>query len=361
MPLAELAALCEAAIPSLNVQGGLQGSFSMPTVSTSVLQLLDFADLMPGITALKDRLEAATFLQHLRGILRTSFFIEPVVLPAATTTRFRTRWQLDTDDPRYALPEQCLGIARRLITLLDPLTRNEEGITILDGLARHPMIPYESPVTYSQRHSPIHTPDNFTLIDSDILRHVIGCRVLLLAPGTPKLDLLKAAYTKIRVKTYLTDRALTGAHKTNREKRWEAHPDSVQFALRSTCMQIERVLVNQLCHFDAFPHDVRTILDDASLLLPMATPTKCPVTLLPMSLIEFEEVATDPEHGRSAFQVGHLDPLKLAGNTWADGHRPSNISWISEDGNRIQGSLSLTQTQEMLRRIWRAYADAGFL
>jgi hypothetical protein len=223
------------------------------------------------------------------------------------------------------------------------------------------MVPYELPVSYLDRRVPIHVSGNFVLIDEGTLRHVTGCRLLLLAGGTPNLALFRAAYAKIRVKTYLTDRALTGAHKTNREKRWEAHPDSVQFALRSTCVQIERVLVNQLCHFDGFPQDVRALLNEERLLLPMEVPARCPVTRLPLSLSEFEKATADPEHGRSSFQVGHLDPLKLEGNVWSNGHRPDNISWISEDGNRIQGSLSLQETQEMLRRIWRAYSEAGLL
>jgi len=361
MSLTDLVALCDAAIPPLNSAGGRQASFNLPALSSEIIRLSDFPDLLPGLEAISRRIQAVTYLHHFRGILRTAFFIEPVVLPAATTTRFRARWQLEVDDPRYAVPEQCLEIARQLTTLLEPLTTGEVGPTILDSIARHHMTPYELPVTYSDRRLPIHTADNFAMIDEDLLRHVTGCRLLLLAAGTPNLALFKAAYTKIRVKTYLTDRALTGAHKTNREKRWEAHPDSVQFALRSTCIQIERVLVNQLCHFDGFPHDVRALLEEEHLLLPMATPATCPVTRLPMSLTEFEEATADPEHGRSAFQVGHLDPLKLAGNVWTNGHRPDNISWISENGNRIQGSLSLQETQKMLQRIWHAYSEAGLL
>lgn len=361
MSLARIAALCEGAIPGLNEEGGLAGSFSMPAVSSAVVGSRDLATLFPGLTAFQARLKTTTFLHHLRGILRTSFFIEPVVLPAAKTTRFRTRWQVEADDPRHASPEQCLEVARRLVVLLDPLTADPTGVTMLDSLALHSMTPYESPVTYSARPSPIHMADNFALIDPDLLRHVTGCRLLLLAKGTPNVALLKAAYSKIKVKTYLTDRAVTGAHKTNREKRWEAHPDSVQFALRSTCMHIERVLVNQLCHFEGFPEDVRIFLDEAKLLSPMDTPVKCPVTLLPMSFHEFEKVAADPKHGKSVFQVGHLDPLKLEGNVWTNGHRASNISWMSEEGNRIQGSLSLEKTQEMLRRIWNAYSAAGLL
>lgn len=361
MPLYDLIALCDSAVPATNGAGGRQESFNLPALAADIMRLPDLGNLLPGLDDISHRIPPSTFLHHFRGIIRTAFFIESVVPPAATATRFRTRWRLEGNDPRYSTPDNCLEIARRLITLLQPLLKSETGQTILNSLALHSMIPYELPVTYSAHRLPIHTADNFSLIDDDLLRHATGCRLLLLKSGTPHLMLFKAAYAKIRVKTYLTDRAVTGTYKTNREKRWEAHPNSVQFALRSTCMQIERVLVNQLIHFDGFPREVRSLLDDGNLLLPLETPTRCPVTLLPMSLARFEEAVTNPQHGRSPFQVGHRDPLKLEGNVWSNGHRPNNISWISEDGNRIQGSLSLQETREMLQRIWQAYSEAGLL
>jgi hypothetical protein len=363
MPLTELTDLCNAAIPAPAAPGQRQSAFRMPAFAAAVARLADFDHLLPGLIDIGYRLSAPTYRHHFQGILRTSFFIEQVVLPEATTTRYRTRWQLDPHDPRYAPPEQCLDVARWLINLLEPMTVDVAGATILDSIAQHPKVEHELPVTYSDRRSPIHVAENFELIDEEILRHVTGCRLLLLAAGTPKVALLRAAYDKMEVKTYKTDRMKIGPMiaRTNREKRWEAHPENVQFAQRSTCMHIERVLVNQLCHFDKFPEDVRFLLEREDLLNSMKTPARCPVTRLPMSFVEFEEAITDPEHGRSAFQVGHLDPLKLEGSAWTNGHRPNNISWISEDGNRIQGSLSLDQTQEMLQRIWRAYSEAGLL
>ena len=361
MPLYDLVTLCDSAIPAGNVTGGRQESFNMPALGTEITRLPDLATLLPGLDRIGNLVAPSTYLHHFRGIIRTAFFIEPVVLPAVRTTRYQTRWGLEVEDPRRSEPEDCLGIARKLIGLLRPLAESPTGRVIMESLASHSMTPYELPVTYSFRQMPIHTADNFSLINEDLLRHVTGCRLLLLARGTPRLALMRAAYEKIRVKTYLTDRAQTGAHKTNREKRWEAHPDSVQFALRSTCMQIERVLVNQLVHFAEFPTDVRQLLDDGDLLSSLETPARCPVTRLPLSFVDFEKAVVDPEHGRSRFQVGHLDPLKLEGSAWSNGHRPDNISWISEDGNRIQGSLSLRGTREMLHRIWREYSTAGLL
>ena len=37
----------------------------------------------------------------------------------------------------------------------------------------------------------------------------------------------------------------------------------------------------------------------------------------------------------------------------------ANIAWISADGNRIQGSLSLPEIREMLAEIGARYAEFG--
>jgi hypothetical protein len=248
-----------------------------------------------------------------------------------------------------------------MVCHLKNLAESEEGRLILEGMSKCPMVPYELPIGYAKRSHPIHGVHNIDLIDTDLLRHVVGFRLFLLNPKDHRYLVFAAAYKrKIAVKTYLTDRALTGAHKTNREKRWEAHPDSVQFALRDTCLQIELVLVNQMCHFEGFPADLRDRLIEKELLLPMEV-ARCPVTLLPLKFDDFSDEVLSPEQGKSAFQVGHLDPLKLDGNVWANGHRADNISWISADGNRIQGSLSVDEIRDLLRRVWAAYSEAGLL
>jgi len=38
------------------------------------------------------------------------------------------------------------------------------------------------------------------------------------------------------------------------------------------------------------------------------------------------------------------------------GHTGNNVSWISQDGNRIQGHLSLEETRALLSRIGENYA-----
>lgn len=162
---------------------------------------------------------------------------------------------------------------------------------------------------------------------------------------------------KIEVKTYLTDRVLTGAHKTNREKRWETHPDSVHYALRRDALEIEYVLVEQLCHFEGFPRGIRENLKKQNLVDLSDEPFRCPVTLEPQSFKEFEDALLNPVAGKSSFQVGHLNPLKAVNEDPRCGHTAENISWVSADGNRIQGSLSLEDTRAMIRRIAENYAN----
>ena len=159
------------------------------------------------------------------------------------------------------------------------------------------------------------------------------------------------AYDKIKVKTYLTDRVLTGAHKTNREKRWETHPGSVHFALRRDCLDIERSLIEQVCKFDGFPKKLQSDLVGLQLIKRPTDVSRCPVTMEPLSYPEFERELREPDHGKASFQVGHLNPLKAVNDDPQSGHTALNISWVSANGNRIQGSLSLDETRGLIRRI----------
>lgn len=360
MGIGEFAAVCSAAIPPIKADGTPASSFRMSGLIGAAFALSDLDHLLPGLIDLQHQLGGTVGGHVVGSIFRASFLIEPVVLPAATTTRFKTRWGLDGDDPRFASPGECLAIANVIIRELSMLAKTEQGRLILHGLAERRLVAYELPIGYIERRLPIHRADNIALFDEDVLRHVAGFRLLLLDPKNPLQLAFREAYRrKIAVKTYLTDRALTGDHKTNREKRWEAHPDSVQFSLRNTCLEIELTLVNQMCHFNGFPDDLLRLLSDAELLIPAETPARCPVTLLPFDFEVFAAEVLAPEQGRSAFQVGHLDPLKLDGNVWTNGHRADNIGWISATGNRIQGSLSVRETRSMLVEIWHAYREAG--
>jgi len=220
------------------------------------------------------------------------------------------------------------------------------------------MVPYELPVDYVERRTDrMHLPSNVKWIeDGELLDKVLGLRRLLLSEVSgAEAVAFAAAYDKIRVKTYLTDRVQTGVHQTDREKRWEAHPGSVHFALRVSCLAIECRLVEEMLHFDGFPEAVRVEAIQRGLATEGRV-ARCPVTLAPMSYGEFSESLVDPSHGKSAFQVGHLSPLKSEVPAGGQaGHVPGNVAWVSDEGNRIQGHRSLDETRALIRGIARRY------
>lgn len=98
------------------------------------------------------------------------------------------------------------------------------------------------------------------------------------------------------------------------------------------------------------------MLKDKGILDDKLQPAYCPITGDALSYELFRTELDDPEHGKSAFQVGHLNPLKLdEEGADASGHTAANISWISADGNRIQGSLSLLDVRKLIARIKTNY------
>lgn len=300
-----------------------------------------------------------------QAILRHVFLIELVKIPAIETTKFRTRWfpQLN-GDPRFCSFDECLSIAHGLLADLVDFISESENKELIKLCFENSLLPYEIPLDYidrpiGSRAQNIHNRGNLIWTSTPIMLRTLRLRKFLTGDQSPDRDFFKAVLdNKIRVKTYLTDRVLTGNHKTNREKRWEVNPNSVHYASRRTCMEIEYNLIKQLCDFEGFPNEARVMLQEQGLLPPEVTVFKCPITLDPMSFEAFRAELLNPRHGRSDFQVGHLNPLKLDDPTAAaSGHSSQNISWISADGNRIQGSLGLTEVRNMLSRISSNYAS----
>ncbi len=370
LTIKQIKLLCDQAIPSASEHGERRSAFRLPQLAKQLMESTEVGNPLENLLILAGRcftIRDAKFAAQLaERVVRTAFLIEPVELPGAETTLFTTRWasRLE-DDPRFASIEDCCEIANRLaLLMIEMLETGGELGTEIERFTRFSQVPYEVPIDYTQRVDPIHRPTNFRSIPAEITKRIIGLRETLLdraVVGDELYFVMKEAYDKICTKSYKTDRVLTGLYKTNREKRWECHPNSVHFALRSTCMEIELLLVNQLCHFEGFPEETRAILDRQRLLHRCELPFRCPVTLDPMSFTAFASAMIGRTHGVSIFHVGHLNPLKLETNTFDNGHSAGNISWISEDGNRIQGSLSIDQTREMLSRIWRNYLEAGLL
>jgi len=338
--------------------------FSMPAVVRGALATLSGTEDLAAHAAVEEAAGRRVAMHVLKGVLRSVFLIELVKTPKIETTKFEVRWasRLEERDPRHASYDDCCAALRSVMAELRIAVGDPSKRELLGLFERQHLLPYEIPLDYRERvvDGQMHNAANIGWIWGDELKRVMTLRSFLRGGDeNPHAPFFVAAYDKIKVKTYLTDRVLTGSHKTNREKRWEVHPGSVHFALRRTCMGIEYTLVNQLCHFQGVPGDLRTRLDEANMLDPVEEPVRCPITMEELSFGELEREIGDPEHGKAQFQVGHLNPLKAVNDDPQSGHTAQNISWISSDGNRIQGSLSLQEVRQLVARIYNNYVRFG--
>ena len=346
-------------------------------------KILEYNDVQDHYSILQEVTASSRNLGNImRGIIRHAFLVEPVKLPKVETTKIRVRWYEDTDpelvglrydpsDPRYCTFDDCLTIFRHLLQVFTERQLEDPGHReMVQTCQDYNCVSYELPIDYAERtvhfqgRQRIHCPGNVIWIDdAQFLAGLRFRRDLLNPRSNTEAALFAKIYSKVKVKCYLTDRALTGTAKTNREKRWEAHPDSVQFAFRRDCLAIEARLMRQIVDFVGFPLTLRRALEQQGLVDPKTDDFVCPVTLEPVSFAEFRESIMRPQHGRSEFQVGHLSPLKLdqPALAAAAGHTPDNVSWISADGNRIQGSMSLADTRALLGKIAQNYAAAGLI
>ena len=292
-----------------------------------------------------------------RRLTRASFFIEPVN-EDVTSTKYDVRWseRLVAPDPRGSSFEECLAIHETISTKLISLLADEKFRVELRLVLAWGRSPHEFPIDYVSKSAvPIHTAKNVRLLSDPAYQRLLGIRRALLDPKlNPDGQLFEGMFEKIRVKSYLTDRAQTGNFQTNREKRWEAHPQSPQFASRGECFSVELELIDQLFRFQSFPPGIVRYLQSAKLLGELAKVARCPVTLDPLDFEVLAHEVADPTHGKSAYQVGHMNPLK-AGEGVEFRHHRANISWITADGNRIQGHLTLKETRQLQLRISANY------
>lgn len=307
----------------------------------------------PFYNAIKAKLDVRQLKAFRRSIVRNAFLIEPVN-DQVTSTKVETRWSNHLDgDVRFASYGTCVAILEKLLCKIANLS--DDDFAIIKEFMNNTVVPYEMPIDYINRYaSPIHTAENIDLFLDDTVRTCTRMRQFVRdTRRNPAAEVFKTILDdKVKVKTYLTDRAQTGDYKTNREKRWEAHPNSVQYALRRDCMRIETKLLLQIAMFEGCDQELVASMQESGLLDASFSFVKCPITGDNIQYSEFANDALHPTHGRSAFQVGHLNPLKSSDTDGFYGHTADNISWISENGNRIQGSLSLDEVNKLLRRIY---------
>lgn len=245
------------------------------------------------------------------SIVRNSFLIE-LVNHDITSTKFQVRWTDDlNDDPRFASYEECLRIAQKLLKEISALSKDD--LLLLVKFKEFTSVPYELPFDYINRYADkLHSERNIYLAFNEVARSTVRLRSFLFDDSkNPDAIVFKEIYkNKVKIKTYLTDRAQTGLYQTNREKRWETHPRSVQFALRIDCMKIESKLLLQVAKFKGANADLVAGLKREGYLPSSFEYATCPITRDYLDYQLFVDDILHPRHGRSAFQVGHLNPLK---------------------------------------------------
>ena len=342
-------------------------NFNMASLAKEVWPAIEtISSIGDAVSKLRYQLGADDYRKLSYSVLRNAFLIELVKVPKIETTKFRVRWvdQLD-GDPRYCSYEECLEVAVELLSTLPGWLEDPSHTETLRLSFSNGIIPYEAPMDYARRFTQqrrLHQLGNLTwLHDEPILRTLKLRKHVIDKATSPDPKFFRSVLAdKIRVKTYLTDRVLTGNHKTNREKRWEVHPDSVHFAERRACLAIEYALITTLCAFEGFPTATLRKLQEANILPSDLPAAICPISGDTLSYQDLRSELLNPIHGKSSFQIGHRNPLKLGDGGELAGHTADNVSWISADGNRIQGSLSLDELRKLIKRICHNYDRHGW-
>lgn len=324
-----------------------------------------------GLSALSETLEEKEFSYLLSCLGRFCFCIELTNLKI-TSTKMKTRWVPGSiiktmeggfqnyrgsfspgEDERSSEFGECYEILRTCISIL---SQSPQHIELLKKFSdqRRRGISYESVFTYiDNKRNPVHVSDNIRLVSLDNAMWLAEARPIIYPILNYDLNENKTkCVSKIQTKSYKTDRSQTGEVQTNRAKRWECVSIDFQHASIEECWSVERKLLSDVAHFMGFPEEPKKKLIESGLFHSQEL-TLCPITLKPM---QFEELLGGGGHGESQFQVGHMKPLKSGGR-----HNGENISWISSDGNRIQGNLSIEDTRQMLEGIFSRMGEHNLL
>lgn len=345
------------------------GSYSVPTIRDWIGSTIVPAStpLTIAIHRARSSLTQPLFKRVIGCLVRYSFLIELTNLTVGST-KMKTRWvpglilmpQAGSfepvrgsfepgNDPRSSSFDDCAAVfATALNIVCDRIASAETVATLLATLSQYTRVPYEFPLSYLDLTRPqLHRADNVNWVLNDNLKWLLDARtVLATTTAEHRQALREIVKKKFEVKVFKTDRSLTGKDKTNRAKRWEVLPDDFQHATIEQCWSAERRLTADLVGFDGFPPEVKRAFVERDLLPDSQPVTCCPVTLEPLNYATLATAVLTSTHGVSDYQVGHLHPLKRGGS-----HEGANVRWQSADGNRIQGDLTIEETNQLLDRI----------
>ena len=350
---------------------GGKRSFSVPAVRDAIVSEAPYwgnSTSESRLRLLQEVLSPRLFRGVIASLVRFSFLIELTDLKVGST-KMKTRWmpgfilmsQLGSFEPvqgsfepgndqRAATFEDCLAVFDEGCRLIYEHLRSDPAVPLLvEAIGTWNRPPYEFLLGYQNAQAdPVHRVWNIQWIGNDDIRWLVQARSILGSVATPDREAIqKIESKKLEVKAYKTDRALTGKDKTNRAKRWEVLSGDFQHATLPECWSVERKLTHDLIYFQEFPDAVRQSFITAG-LMPQAPAksTRCPVTLAPLNYRQFASSVLAGRHGRSDYQIGHLNPLKRGGR-----HVGENVCWQSADGNRIQGDLTIQETNALLDAI----------
>lgn len=360
---------------------GLEGAKKAPSFTFSPIMLwfaeqieeieeID-AELAVDLKIIKDKMSNESFKYTLECLGRFSFCIELTNLKVSST-KMKTRWiegfitktQPGTyanykgtfspgNDQRSASFDNCFLVMKQCISLL---ANSEVHINLISEFSdsKKRGTPYESVFTYvDYQLDPVHIKNNIRLVKVEDAKWLVAARPIIQSVLSTDANQNKTKVVeKIGTKSYKTDRSQTGEEQTNRAKRWECLSRDFQHATIEECWSVEKKLLHDVANFVGFPVERTQLLHEQG-LLPEQDISICPVTFEPMV---FSDLLGGGGHGQSKFQVGHMIPLKAGGK-----HQGQNIEWISENGNRIQGSLSIDDTRRMLRAIFIKMSNAGLI
>jgi len=327
--------------------------------------------LSTNLNALKNNMSDRCFKYTLNCLGRFAFCIELTNLNI-TSTKMKTRWVSGRimktrpgtfenhegrfapgEDQRSASFDVCYSILCQCASLL---SNSNQHMALMEEFTNENKrgTPYEAVFTYIDNQlDPLHTENNIRLVNLDDARWLVFARPIIHpAMRFDATNNRTKCIDKIATKCYKTDRSQTGEVQTNRAKRWECLTIDFQHASLEECWSVERKLLSDLAYFDGFPDATRQLLINSELIGEQGL-TLCPITLKPMV---FNHLLGGGEHGESKSQVGHMLPLKAEGS-----HVGDNIQWISSDGNRIQGSLNIQETRQMLHDIFIRMGDHGLI
>jgi hypothetical protein len=305
----------------------------------------------------------------LTGIFRFSFFIQ-IVREKGGSANYTRRWSehLKVEDPRYSKYENCVDIFVRILSDLVNFLEMEENRTNfvqLQNWTKFYWIDYQHKINDDS----IHKVDNIKVTNftgNQLTLKIFNLEKFLInATKNPDYyKLFKEIYNKVRTKAYLADRSQTGYYPTNREYRWEVHPDSIEFAFVRDCQSIEYKLITQILAFKEFPIDIIQRLEEEKVIAQgkiIPESCKCPITMENLLFTDFQDELLNRTHGESKFQVGHIVPRKAKGLINMQIQSGENICWISSEGNEIQQNRSVDETRELLKKIFNNYQDNGLL